>query len=80
MESGVHYLLHENYHHQLVFAKLNLEVWYLSPYKREIWHYQHVMLIKPKEQLNSFLGKNHLEISTLMKWSIYLIKLSKIFS
>ena len=33
------------------------------------------MLIKPKDQLNSFLGKRHLEIFTLLKWSIFLIKL-----
>ena len=38
------------------------------------------ILIKSKEQLNSFLGKNHLEIFALMKWSIYSTKLSKIFS
>ena len=41
MESGVHSSLHENCHHQLVYAKFNLKVWYSPPYECEIWHYQH---------------------------------------
>ena len=38
------------------------------------------ILIKSKEQLSSFLGKNHLEIFALMTWSIFSTKSSKIFS
>ena len=38
-KSGVHSSLHENCHHQLVYAKLNLKVWYPPPYDREVWHY-----------------------------------------
>ena len=41
MESGVYSSLHENCHHQLVYAKFNLKVRYPPPYEREIWHYQH---------------------------------------
>ena len=40
MESGVHFFLHENCHHQVIYEKINLKVFYPSPYKREIWHYQ----------------------------------------
>ena len=40
MESGVHFSLHENCHHQLIYEKINLKVFYRSLYKREIWHYQ----------------------------------------
>ena len=36
MESGVHSSLHENCHHQLVYAKFNLKVWYSPPYEHEI--------------------------------------------
>ena len=39
MESGVHSSLHENCHHQLVYAKFNLKVCYPPPYEHEIWHY-----------------------------------------
>ena len=38
IESGVHSSLHENCHHQLVYAKFNLKVWYSPPYECEIWH------------------------------------------
>ena len=40
VESGVHPSLHANCHHQLVFAKLNLQIYYPPPYPREIWHYK----------------------------------------
>ena len=66
---------------QLIYVKFNLKVWYPPPYEHEIWHYRHANIDQiKKEQLNSFLGKNHLEIFALMKWSIYLTKPSKIFS
>ena len=63
MESGVHSLLHENCHHQLVYPKFNLKVWYPAPYERKIWHYQYANIDQIKEQLNSLLGKNHLKSS-----------------
>ena len=40
VESGVHPSLHANCHHQLVFAKFNLQIHYPPPYPREIWHYK----------------------------------------
>ena len=38
--SGVHFSLHPNCNHQIVFAKLNLHIVYAQPYLREIWHYR----------------------------------------
>ena len=78
MDLEVHSSLHEKCHHQLIYAKFNVKVWYPPPYKREMWQYQ--MMIKLKKQLNNFFGKNYLEIFALMKWSIYLMKLAKKFS
>ena len=40
--SGVHSSLHPNCHHQIVFAKLNLDIGYPLHYLREIWHYREV--------------------------------------
>ena len=40
MESDVHSSLHENCHHQITFAKFNLNIYYPPPYEREVWHYQ----------------------------------------
>ena len=39
-ESGVHPSLHPNSHHQIIFAKFNLEIIFPSPYFRDVWHYQ----------------------------------------
>ena len=40
IHSDVHPSLHPNCHHQLVFAKFNLTIFYLPPYKPLVWHYQ----------------------------------------
>ena len=39
-ESGVHPSLHPNSHHQIIFAKSNLEIHYPPPYFCDVWHYQ----------------------------------------
>ena len=39
MESDVHSFLHPNCHHQIVFAKISLIIYYPPPYKSETWHY-----------------------------------------
>ena len=40
MESGVHSSLHPNCHHQIVFAKINIKIYYPPPYECELWHYE----------------------------------------
>ena len=42
VESGVHPPLHLNCHHQIVFAKFHLQIYYPPPCPREIWHYKKV--------------------------------------
>ena len=39
-ESGVHPSLHPNCHHQVIYAKFNLKVYYPPLYEREVWHYK----------------------------------------
>ena len=36
IESGVHPSLHQNCHHQIIYAKFNLQMFYPPPYCREI--------------------------------------------
>ena len=36
MNAGIHPLLHASYHHQIVFAKFNLEIHYGPPYEGEV--------------------------------------------
>ena len=40
VESGTQPSLHPNCHHQIIYAKFNLAVFYPPPYTREVWHYQ----------------------------------------
>ena len=39
MESGVQSSIHSNFHHQLVFAKFDLSIYYPPPYERTVWYY-----------------------------------------
>ena len=39
-ESGVHPSLHPKSHHQIAFAKFNLEIHYPPPYFRDVWGYR----------------------------------------
>ena len=39
-ESGVHPSLYPNSHHQIIFAKFNLEILFPPPYFGDVWHYQ----------------------------------------
>ena len=38
-ENGVHSSLHQNCHHQIIYAKVNMKVYYPPPYKRLVWNY-----------------------------------------
>ena len=40
MNSGVHYSLRPNCHHQIIHAKFNLKIFYPPQYERLVWHYQ----------------------------------------
>ena len=40
MESGIHSSLHSNCHHQIVFTKFSLSIFYPPPYKITVWYYE----------------------------------------
>ena len=40
MESGVQFSLHQNCHHQIVFAKFNFKVIFPPPYERDVSHFK----------------------------------------
>ena len=64
IESGVHPSLHPNCHHQLIYAKFNLQIYYPPQYYREVWHYNNVnteLIRRAVDQFNwqkAFLNKN----------------------
>ena len=41
IDSGIHPSLHSNCHHQIIYGKFNLKIFYPPPYESHIWHYKH---------------------------------------
>ena len=54
IESGIHSSLHSNCHHQIIFAKSNLEVVYPPPYVREVWHHKDANTEVIRRAINEF--------------------------
>ena len=59
MESGVHSSLHENCHHQIIYAKFNLKIYYPPPYEREIWHYRKSNIENIRKAIDQFPRAMH---------------------
>ena len=53
IESGVHPSLQPNSHHQIIFAKFNLDIIYPPPYEKEIGHYRKANIDLIKRAINS---------------------------
>ena len=58
LESGVHHSLHQNCHHQIIFAKFNLKVYYPPPYERTIFHYSQANVDHIQQVINIFDWEN----------------------
>ena len=54
MESGVHSSLHLNCHHQIIYAKFKLKVYYPPSYEREVWHYRNADSNAIKKAITDF--------------------------
>ena len=67
VNSGVHSFLHANCHHQIVFPKFDLEMYYPPPYKREVWHYQEADAILITQAIHEFSCKRALAILNILK-------------
>ena len=74
LESGVHHSLHQNCHHQIIFAKFNLKVYYPPPYERTIFHYSQANVDHIQQAINLFDWENAFlntdvdaQVSTVLK-------------
>ena len=54
VESAFHPYRHSNCHHQIVFAKCNLKIYYPPPYLGEVCHYEKVNADLIKRSVNNF--------------------------
>ena len=66
-DSGVHFSLHSNSHHQIVFAKFNLKVYYPPPHEKHICHYKYAHTVHIKNAFTSFNWKQTLSNSSIDK-------------
>ena len=81
VESGVHPSLHLNCHHQIVFAKFNLQIYYPPPYPREIWHYKQVnSLIQDKKDTFKKYRNSKNTIQLLQRLRLLQEKLNSVVS
>ena len=65
VNSGVHFSLHANCHHQIVFAKCDLKIYYPPPYELEVWHYQEADSILIRRAIHEFNWKRALSNSNV---------------
>ena len=54
IDSGVHASLHPHCHHQIIFAKFDLKVFFPSPYERSMWHFSQANSDRIKRAVNLF--------------------------
>ena len=54
MDWGVHPSLHSNFHHQIIYAKFELKVFYRPPYERTMWRFSRVNSDHIKKVINLF--------------------------
>ena len=57
-ESGVYYSLYQNCHHQIIFAKFNLKIYYPSLYEKTISHYSQANVDHIQQTINLFDWEN----------------------
>ena len=72
LNSGIHSSFHSNSHHQVVFAKFDLKVYYPSPCERHVWHYKYANTAQIKNALASFNWEQALSNSSIDK-KIYIL-------
>ena len=59
MDAGVHPSLHSKCHHQVIYAKLNLQIEYPPPYTREVWDYSKAQFDLINKVIENFDWNKH---------------------
>ena len=54
IDSGAHASLHSNCHHQIIYAKFDLKIFYPPPYERTVWHFKHASSNHIKRAIDIF--------------------------
>ena len=51
---GIHSSLYNTCHHQIIYAKLSLKIYFPPSYKREVWHYNRAQVDLIKKSIANF--------------------------
>ena len=54
INSGVHASLHSTCHHQIIYAKFNLKIFYPPPYESMVWHFKYANSDHMKRAISIF--------------------------
>ena len=89
IESRLHSSFYQKCHHQNIYNKLNLKIYYPPPYEREIWHYKNASIDLIQRTINYYswerpLAKNDINekvyiFAKTIKYIFHLIQL-KLYS
>ena len=66
LDFGIHPSLQENCYHQIIYSKFSLQIFYLPPDERSVWHYQQAnteLIKKPLEKFSKMLSQIVIQIS-----------------
>ena len=74
MDSGVHTSLHSNCHHQIIYAKFDLKVFYPPPYEITVWHFSQENSDHIKKPSTYSIGNLRLIISMSTSRFLFLMK------
>ena len=61
VDSGTHPSFHENCHHQIIYSKSDLKIFYSSLYEITIWYYKYTDTYLIKKTINNFDWKRAFE-------------------
>ena len=50
----MHFSLYPNFHHQIIFAKFDLTIFYPLPYERNVWHYKQANIELTRQAIDNF--------------------------
>ena len=50
----MHSSLYPNCHHQIIFAKFDLRIFYPPPYERNVWHYKQANIELIRQAIDNF--------------------------
>ena len=80
MNNGVFPLIHQSCHHQIVFAKVNLKIFYPPPYTWHIWDYSNVNYEATNNAIDGFdWEKAFSNVNVHMQVKLFNETLSNIF-